>query len=86
MRRGYWGLIMDLPSFIIALGQLFNQFVAIIAWPAVAAFLIFAIRDPLRDIVARLTHGRASPVRPASSATAADAQNAAGTGSGLGDA
>ena len=76
---------MDLPSFIIALGQLFNQFVAIVAWPAVAAMLIFAIRDPLRDIVARLTHGRASPVPPVS-VTAANAQNAAGTGSGLGDA
>ena len=50
---------MDLPSFIIALGQLFNQFVAIVAWPIVVAILIYAIRDPLRDIVARLIDGPA---------------------------
>ena len=48
---------MDLPTFIISLGQLFNQFVTIVAWPIVVAILIYAIRDPLRDVVRRLTDG-----------------------------
>ena len=71
---------MDLPSFIIALGQLFNQFVAIVAWPIVVAILIYAIRDPLRDIVARLIHGpaRATAAPPTIPPSAAETDRPAG--------
>ena len=54
---------MDLASFIIALGQLFNQFVTIVAWPVVVAILIYALREPFRDLVAWLTATRPAEAR-----------------------
>jgi hypothetical protein len=51
---------MDLPSFILSLGQLFNQFVTIVVWPIVVAILIYALRDPLRDLVRALIATRSS--------------------------
>lgn len=55
---------MDFPGFVIALGQLFNQFITIVIWPLVVVFLIYTLQEPLRVFVTRLTRDKPVPPPP----------------------